>query len=591
ARLHDLGGWGYLGTVWDQALFYIKAFAGFVLPGVFFGSPMYERVLIGDAPRMPGAGPLGLVAVAAFLLVALWGLVARRRSDGTLVAIYLLLFLALLAIYPPRQERLIWPLVPVLWVYAAVGILDLRRRLQDAARGSSSFYDRGLRYGIGGFVVAVLALQLYASVAVVATNISWWRGGDSFYEEQVPPGYFADWRRAGMEIAKLGQPWARVLTRHSDVGLTSQRLQDSMRFEEVSPAVLTRAIVGLPARYVAIASTEFRKVAPAHLFEESATFRFQTVWQGRGVRVFEVLPNREGVGSIVPDDLEGRIERCQSAIAIHPRRRDLRRRHVQLLRDARRIEEAVAALDSLEETLGTDARSAWLRGTLLLDLGRYDDAADALNRGILLPDVGRVERSLRRGITRAVEGKRRATEESPPARVRRLVDEAGSFLDSGLLRSATIWLNRAAAIAPGDPSVAFLVSRLDERSGNRERAVRRLERLRSAGHRAAAGLLEEWELERRLLAGEVKLPPSGYVRFAARRTAEGRPGRGLALLERAHRNWPQSVDVARGLGLSWWFHGRPDLAAPLLESVVKTHPGDRESIDALTACRRVLEVD
>ena len=78
---------------------------------------------------------MALPVALLVLLLALIGMWARRAEEGGVALGYGLLSLVLLSIYPPQHERLTWPLVPLVWIYAPLGLVRVTRWLgQEADR-------------------------------------------------------------------------------------------------------------------------------------------------------------------------------------------------------------------------------------------------------------------------------------------------------------------------------------------------------------------------------------------------------------------------------------------------------------------------
>jgi len=579
----ELGLSGYIGGALEQGVYYAGRLGEVLLPGVFSGPPLYRRFLFDDAPTLNGLGGVGAAIVVALLVLAGVGLWRRRKQDGSLIALHLGFFAALLLVYPPRHERLAWPLVPWIWIYAAAGARTLTARA--AGRLAATVRDAARVTAIV-LVAAVVPWQAASSLVVVRANLSWWRGGDSFYAE-CPPMYYARWQQAGRWLSDNAPPWARVLTRHSDVGFTSRRLQDSLRFEETGPTGFQRAIDAIGARYVVMPATLFDGFAPPHLLLESPVQRLREVWRGGDVTILEVEPNRRGTVTLDDPRIEERIAGCRAAVRRQPGRNDLVRRLSELLQQAGRHEESLDALDAYTRRFGESARIEKTRGTVLLELERFEEARAAFSLALALPDLRAVELSVERGLERAERGLARRGE-TPAAELARRIQNASGFLGAGLFRSAARELDRARSIAADDPRVLRLDALLLERSGEIEQAERRLVRLVELGSEPARAELRRIDVERRLLAGDPELPESAYLGAATNRLAAGLRGKALALLERGARRFPQSARIRRELGLLYLVNGRPESAEPLLASVVREAPADAAAAAALGSARRQL---
>jgi tetratricopeptide (TPR) repeat protein len=308
------------------------------------------------------------------------------------------LSLAALAIYPPKNERLAWPLVPLLWAYVPVGLQwaggFFRRRSPRLLRPVT----------VGALLtgVALTAWQASLTWKTVQSNVRWHREGERFYAD-APPSYYADWRAAGRWLGDRAPSHARVLTRHSDLGLTSRRFQESLRFEETSPLEWRREIARYGVTYLAVPTTLFGKFFPLEAMGDDPVYELEPIYRERDVMILEVRPDRSGAPRTDAPGVEQDMAACREALTRLPRRVDLVRRCAELTARTGGGDDAVEMLrDAI--TRKDDARLQVTLGQVLLDLGRHDEALASFQTAAGLPRAALLPRTIERGIRRAEEG-------------------------------------------------------------------------------------------------------------------------------------------------------------------------------------------
>jgi hypothetical protein len=267
-----------------------------------------------------------------------------------LIALYGAITFGMLAIYPPRHERLTWPLVPLAWALVPSGLREIGERMKGWRRLARAFAAAAVACGalIGGW-------QLFAVAAMDRDNLAWMNGGPRFYAGRIPPLYFADWQGAGRWIAGHAPPDARVLTRHSDVGFTSRRIQDTIRFEELPPAAWRARIAKLGARYLVVPTSLYGRFFPMELLGGDPAYSYKRVYEGGDVAVLEVGPNWTGL--VVPRAPTGDLlAACSTAAAAEPRRVDLAVRCAELTAAEGKLDDAIAALRAIASRGEADVR-------------------------------------------------------------------------------------------------------------------------------------------------------------------------------------------------------------------------------------------
>jgi tetratricopeptide (TPR) repeat protein len=533
--------------------FYGAKFFEVLLPGFWPGRPMYERMTVGGSGDLGGLHGLLWAPAIAIAGLAAAGAAARFRRDGALIALYAASTWGLLAVYPPRHERLTWPLVPLAWALVPSGIRAASSRLAGSPRLT--------RAATGAAVVLGAALALWqarASAAMDRDNVSWHREGERFYSERVPPIYFADWQAAGRYIAAHAPPEARVLTRHSDVGFTSHRIQESIRFEELPPAVWRARIARLHARYLVVPTSLFGKFFPFDLLAGDPAYTYTRVFESGDVAVLEVGPNLSGV--VVPASPPGELlARCRQAAAREPWRVDLAVRCAELTAGGGKRDEAIASLRAIAGGGEADVRIWVALGELLLDARRYDEALAAFRTAAELPEADLLEQTIQRGARAAGDG---AQSKSVDKLVRgRLAGaRARAFMEQ--LRWGEAWaaVDEAMTFAPDDAVVLVTAGDFMLAAGRGDDAVGLYGAAGGRGDSRAEGraasLREAIEVE----ADPGSRDAAAAVRAASLFAGEGMPGRALALLRKASPRFPADAALASHLADVERFFGRGDVA-------------------------------
>jgi tetratricopeptide (TPR) repeat protein len=531
---------GTLSKAASQSWYYVGECFSLLLPGIERGRVLYERVLVEPAPDLGsifGLSPvLSLAAASLFLL----GLYARREGQGGLIALQILLLFAALAIYPPRHERLIWPLIPLFWIYLVAGLDSLARRLpRSLATGRAAALIMG---------AALLVWQGAAGARMVATNLQWLGAGDRFYSDMVPPMYFCDWQAAGRWVNENAPSNARLLTRHSDVGFTARRYQDSLRFEELSPVAWRGRISQFGGRYLVVPTTLFGRMFPGHLLGNDPVYRYQKVYEARDVAVLEISPNREGTVGRGPFSLRDQLASCRGALGRHPHRIDLIRRLSELLVIAGRAGEAEGMLRQAMEGGLEDFRLQYSLGEVLEEQERHGEAREAYERARSMAGAELLEKRIVSGIERT-----RRAERSRPG-PRELLDSARwrmSILEYG---EAMEIVEEALAFAPEMPELLALRTQLWLLGGHG--------------------------------AGDMEGRPSdapGYVDLAMRSAREGLPGKALVLLEEAMILDPSSLEVRRRLADLYLFYAMAGESEKMYRAVLSAAPEDESALRGLRA--------
>jgi tetratricopeptide (TPR) repeat protein len=529
--------------------FYGAKFFEVLLPGFWPGRPMFERMTVGGSPDLGGFHAIVWLPAIAVAGLAAAGAAVRFRRDGALIAFYAASTWGVLAIYPPRHERLTWPLVPLAWALVPAGI---------GAASSRIAGTRGLaRAAAAATIVCAAALALWqagASAAMDRDNISWSREGERFYSERVPPIYFADWQAAGRWIAANAPADARVLTRHSDVGFTSRRVQESIRFEELPPAVWRARIARLGARYLVVPTSLFGKFFPFELLAGDPAYTYTRVFESGDVAVLEVGPNLSGV--VVPASPAGDLlVRCREAAAREPRRVDLAVRFAELTAANGDRDQAIASLRAIASRGEADVRIWVALGERLLDARKDDEALAAFRTAAELPEADLLEQTIQRGERAAAESAQTRTVDKL-VRGRLAADRARAFIEQLRWGEAYAAVDEAMTFAPDDPVALVTAGDFMLFAGRSDDAVALFV---AAGGRGDASATRKAQALRKAIEVEAhpeRMDAAAAVQAASLFAGEGMPGRALAVLRKAAPLFPADVALAERLAEVERFFGR-----------------------------------
>ena len=513
---------GVIGKAFAGAGFYASRFLDVLLPGLWPGRPLYERMTIGGTPDLGGLhGAAWLVAIAIIALAS-WGAWSRRREEGALLAAYAAGFIVVLAIYPPKQERLTWPLVPIAWALVPAGLARLRAKIATPVAIL--------------LALAILVVEGGASAAMIRDN-------RAYTDDRTPPLYFVDWRAAGDWLHANAKPGDRVLTRHTDVYFGSGLTQDTARFEELPPSVWRGRIGRLHARWLAVPTVLYGKFFPFELLASDPVYSYTLRWQGGGAAVVEVAPNLTGRVAPPSSIPAGVLAACEAASAREPQRVDLTTRCAELLAASGRRDEAIARLSKIVEGGGADVRIVVGLAQMLLDAGRAGDAEAAFRRASTLPEAELLDQTIDRGLA-AASARGAASGLEPLVRARAAAARVRDAMDTLRWDRALAGAQEAIGLAPEDPGVLVTAADLAVRLDDLGRAV---DYYRRAGHfgDARAGVKGEALAQVAAIeASQDTASPEALANVAAFWAQDGAPGRALAILERATKRYPSEPALA-----------------------------------------------
>ena len=558
-----------------------------MLPGLLPGHPGYWQPISSGAAPPPAIHPLFVGLGILALGLSLVGMVARRHQGGFLAAVYFLLYLGCVSIWPWKDERFVWPLLPVVWMFVPAGVLWVTSIIVS---GGKPVRRRVL--GAAGMAVALLVLwQCSICARMVHSNMKYLLSADQFYADESPQFYYCDWGSAGHWIRHNTPPHARLLSRHADVGLAARRFQISHMWESVTPVELHGKIAEFGATHLVLPDPVFTEAFDWQLVESDLVYQFVPVYQARHVLVVQIQPNRSATYAPGNNLLHSARSQVKESALRFPRRFDLQHRMALLLHDEDRTEAAIELLEQVVSTGIRDAAIDQTRGWLFLTAGRNREATAAFRRALSLPGgLGR-SASIHRGLQLA--GARLDAQQNKPDRVSLewLLHSARSNMDRFRTEIARRRLEQAESVDPDSPQLWLLQAELLARTGDAEAAEVLLDKIDGDEADARLRIIRA----SRALAGTTPVDfrngekdyhmdpdePADHLRLAMWYAEQGLPGAALAVMENATIRFPASVPALLERA-RWEVHfSLLDEAATTYERVLELDDGRQEAIDQL----------
>lgn len=593
---------GFLAKAAETGVFYAKALLGLLVPG-FVGKPAYASAIVGASPDLEAWRIPALLIGGMIVLVSLYHMVRSRNEGGALALLYFVLYAGLLTIWPWRDERFVWPLVPLVWMFVKRGHMPTvvaagTEAVRIPARRPVLVFRTALA---SVFCFALLLWQVSDCTRMAASNIQFRRDGDRFYRETIPSFYYCDWHAAGRWIREHSQPSARLLTWHAAVGVTAHRYQQRVMFETQTPEQLHQRIRDFSAQYLVIPTAQFGDGFAWHLLTGDPAFRYTPVYDARNVMVLEVSPNREGTVRVNDHGLAERLAACKQAVGRMPGRVDLQVRLGSMLSEAGQRDEALAVLQNAARH-GGNARLYFEMGQLLMQSGQYTEAARAYDAAAGMPYAEPIADSLRHSAVRARElAARKPGDLTLEVQAAQMLDLAKKSL--ALLRydGALRLVERALTLNSDSTEGLYLRGAIRQRHGEWEAAEKDFEAALAAGSepsqrklrllRMARALEQNAPSSFRVGADEFPVDPralSDHLQLAKLYREDGTPGLGLAVLERAAESLGDSPELLRTLAEAYRNYALCDSALVLYQQVLAMNADDADALRGVNECNALL---
>ena len=383
-----------------RATTYFGLMGELLLPGLQPGLPRYESVMIDGTMIPPIPKLLVSLLTLAIVGVSLAGMSARRARDGALAGLYLIAYLAALAVYPWTHERLAWPLIPMLWAFVPAGCRALSARQRVAALMPAA----RVRPLLWLFALALVGWQTHHSVRMVQANVALLQSGDRFYEDSSPGYYYCDWNAAGTWLAANSPADSHVLTVHADVGSTSQRPQEMYAFDAGALPQLHRTIIEQSVDYLVVPARRLSCGFPWGMVGTDKAFHYEVVYERRHVAILSVRPRVESdpaPSPRYPNHVAEGLARVEAALRKSPHRVDLQMERAFLLDEQGDLTNSLLILRSLvNRRIASPGLYAAL-GDALVRTHRGAEALPWLNRAVWLPEADTVIRQIGESLRRA----------------------------------------------------------------------------------------------------------------------------------------------------------------------------------------------
>lgn len=397
--IEDSGYTGLLAKISNTSGLYIEKLVGGVLPGVVPGRPWFFTVML-EGTRIP-AGPTSVYYGMGLLVLAIsvFGMSERRHKDGLVAFLYVVFYVGILTVWPYREQRYVWPLVPIIWCYVPAGLVRIGQLMESrrSVRLSLSM--------VGMFAVsALVGWQGVASGRMVLANQRYMNSDDEqFYAKYFPPLYYCDWEAAGQWINQNSQKHERMLVRHCATGCTARRFQRMLYFEKKTPAELHQAIRAHTAKYLVIPSSQMPDAFQWRLLRDDPVYKLVPVYEARNVAVLEVQPNMSGTirSRLAPPQVE--LADVESAAERMPYRVDLQLRVADMLYARGDYNKSLGVMTALLDRRIEHVRAFNTIGWIWIQKGRPDEAIKWFQRAAAHPDSKLIPATIRSGFARCRE--------------------------------------------------------------------------------------------------------------------------------------------------------------------------------------------
>ena len=561
-----------------------------VTPGGLAGIPMYSHTTRFLSVLPAGFTTLSTALGCCFLTLCAVGLWSRRSEAGGLALLYVAVYAGCLGLWPSRNERFLWPLLPPLLVFLPAGCRVARVRL--GVRG-----PRLARPGsilLASMAAALIAWQTVVLLGMAATDLAC-RANPDAPERIALPGHYADWREAGRWLRDHTLPFERVLTGHTDLFCTSRRFQGSLLF---GPQDVDDKIQVLPARYIAVSDGQFGSSLKPRLEYGDWVYEFRRVYQRRGVTILEVLPNRTGTISRTPIDRDDSLSRITAQIREEPWRFDLHSARAAMLLASGRAERACRDWLNLVSSGRAYGETYLALALESLRARRFDQAIRYIKAAAAQPDSDPSEstRTVWQLAQAGVKGEHQADNDFAVlvdyarwlARERRLDDAAAEFdrLVEENARSGCALIDRGEfyqRLGMVDRARADFERALALNEIGAEFKIELILREQALGRAAPS----HFSVGRRSVDVDPASPDS-HRRYAEMLVADGVPGHALAVLERAVDRFGERPDLLVPLAKLYCDFGCPLQAVRLFRTVLSQHP---RNVDALIGVDRCGELE
>ena len=598
---------------WQTMQFYSAALPGLLFPGLTKERPFYAMLSLDALPSAEGLNRWLAIASIALVLVGLCGVWTQRHRTGSLVLLYLPLYLGCLVVWPWRHERFLWPLIPLLWVFVPAGM---------------TFVMKAFRPGTQRLLMPLLALaaaglchrHVLSDASLIATNQRAVADRDAFHAREAPGFYFGDWRQAGTWLREHSPPHARLLTWHAAVGGTAHRFQRRAAFETLSPEKLRQQIASFSARYLVVSDAQWGDGFGWQQLSADPGCLLKVVYRERDVAILEVEPNRSGKvsRSAYGDWLSQQLFKLDEFLDQHPDRHDVIVRRASLLRELGRRDEAITSLRGLIDNGHATVRVCADLGWALFDEHNYAEAAQYLDLARGLPNAEPIAAILTDGAEQARARLRETPEETASKSFGRALSLIRGHAASLRWTDAEREADQLLALAPDRAEAHYWRGDLHHVFGELTQAEWHYETAVTLGSEEARAKLELIRLAAAIADEQLtELPEpteavsainpanqqvtaeasttdadptsmATHVRLAKLLDEHGWSGRAVAVLEAARVRFGDKPEILVPLADLYRRFARPEKAAPLYRLALKEWPHEKALRQGLTAAEAAL---
>lgn len=344
--------------------------------------PWYSSLFVEPLPSARFLQLFAWIMASAALGLAGWGAWKRRQNGGLLIGLYAVACGICILLWSPVLPQSVWPLIPLIWVCAAAGFDALTYRWYPMLRIAAT--------GIAILLcISLTSWNVQNDLRLIRPSLSAQPKKSEMYSRlATAPFYYCDWHAAGEWIRNETPVEARLLSGHASTVWTAQRRQRTVDFRDCDARNLHRHIAELGATHLVVPFFQFGDGFPPYLKNDDPVYRYVNVYEHRGVRVFELQPNRTGLADKAQETWEATLNVVRDAAQNNPRRVDLQIRWAhQIVRTGNSFR-AYKILYELATVGHGGVRMYRDIGRMLYGIRHYPDAGNWLERAAMLPEAG-----------------------------------------------------------------------------------------------------------------------------------------------------------------------------------------------------------
>ncbi|QDT25217.1 hypothetical protein Enr10x_05120 [Gimesia panareensis] len=405
--LNEIKTQGVIGTLfrmWERTSSHFESFAQQLFPNMPGIRPTYTGMILDEIYHLPGPVWMYLLLAAAVIALSCYGMLYRRHRGGTVALGYLIFSVGVLSLWPWMQGRFTLPLLPVVLAYLPSGGRALKQHIQIARPVTGKI----LKAAFAVLLVLFGGCLVRTDYQLVHANLQMMLEPDQFYASQLPPSGFCNWTRAGTWLKQNSKPSDRIITRQAAIATTAHRFEMLAFFEIISPEKLHQSIQKFSANYLTSFDREIVSAFPWYLMDQDLVYRFNPVYDERGVMILKVEPNRDGTIRQKYWKPGESLATARDAYEKFPHRSVFQTAYAQELFKNEDYAELIQFIQELQQQQVKDVKLTSLLGWCYYKTKKYSAAIREFERALGMPG----QKLLRNDLIRGIELSQKAFEKS-----------------------------------------------------------------------------------------------------------------------------------------------------------------------------------